>query len=537
MVTWSMSRALLMAGVLAGAVLLGGMVGGPRLAAEEKKTATGLEHVPADGIAFVTANLAELRTTEAGKALLAPNKDTAELHKEFLKAVGIEVADLERVSLVLVDPPPRGEPVILLTTSKPLDREKVLAALAPGAAEEKRESGSVYLDREKNVGVFFRGERTVVVGNTVAVGNFAEHPAPTKETDKPLAVALALASGKHPVVVGVDMAAIAKEIGEQFPPELEPFKPLFQARTATLTLDLGAAGKLEAGATLNFAKEAEVKDAEKAANAALALAHEALSRVVKQAPKEMGKIVVLLEDANAALKTARVTPKDSTLQGSLSVKIDAPAVIPMLGQAVARMRQSAARSLSQNNLKQLALAMHNYHSTYGHFPAAASYDKNGKALLSWRVELLPYLEQQELYKQFKLDEPWDSPDNKKLLAKMPSVFAAPGSRGGSDTVYQGFTGKGTIFEGKKGIDIRDILDGTSNTIMFVEAANAVPWTKPEDLPYDPDKPLPKLGGLFPGGFNAALCDGSVRFVPKTVSEKTLRAAITRSGGEVLGPDW
>jgi hypothetical protein len=534
MVTWSMRRWLLVVGVLTGACVLGGVVGGPRSAAGDGKTPPGLEHIPANVVGFLTVNLAELRATEAGKTLLAPNKDVAELHKEFQKTVGIDVGDVERVSLVLADVPPRGEPVVLLTTGKPLDRDKVLAALVPGAVEEKRESGSVYLDREKNLGVFFMDRRTVVVGNTAPVGNFAEHPA---GKEKPLAGALDLA-GKHLAAAGVDTAAIMKEVGDRIPGEMEPFSPLLKAETATATLDLSAAGRFEAAATWHFTKEADAKAAEKAAGAALGLARAGLQQAVKQAPKGMEKIAGLLEDLGGALKAAKLTQTDAILQGTVSMKVDVTAVVPTLAQGVVKMRQSAGRIRSVNNLKQLALAMHNYHDTYGHFPAAATYDKNGKALLSWRVELLPFLDQAVLYKEFKLDEPWDSPDNKKLLAKIPAVFAAPdAARGATDTFYQGLVGKGTIFEGKKGIGIRDILDGTSNTIMFVEAAKAVPWTKPEDLPYDADKPLPKMGGLFAGGFNAALCDGSVRFISNTISEKTLRAAITRSGGEVLGPDW
>ena len=84
--------------------------------------------------------------------------------------------------------------------------------------------------------------------------------------------------------------------------------------------------------------------------------------------------------------------------------------------------------------------------------------------------------------------------------------------------------------------ITDMTDGTSNTLMVAEAAEPVIWTKPDDLAFDPDKPLPKLGGHFPGGFNAAFMDGSVRFLHQTMSEKTLKALITRNGGEVVRPD-
>ncbi len=155
------------------------------------------------------------------------------------------------------------------------------------------------------------------------------------------------------------------------------------------------------------------------------------------------------------------------------------------------------------------------------------------------MTILPYVEQQKLYGEFKLDEAWDSPHNKKLLTTIPKCYVVPGIKQTAPgyTYYQGFFGKGGLFEGKRGTNLRDITDGTSNTFMIVEAGKDVPWTKPEDIPFDPAKPLPKLGGLHKGGFYAALCDGSVRFISDKVSEKTLKAAVTRNGGEAMGKDW
>ena len=201
-------------------------------------------------------------------------------------------------------------------------------------------------------------------------------------------------------------------------------------------------------------------------------------------------------------------------------------------------REAAARKISVNNLKQLALAMHMYLDKNGTFPTAATHDKAGKALLSWRVAILPYIEQEKLYDEFKLDEAWDSEHNKKLLAKMPKLFACPaGTAKANHTFYQVFVGKGAAFEGKKGIKIPDFTDGTSNTLLIAEGGSDVPWTKPADLDYQPlAKALPAVGGIFPTGFNAAFADGSVRFLPKMLKAKTLTAYITRNGGEVIGKD-
>jgi RNA polymerase sigma factor (sigma-70 family) len=200
--------------------------------------------------------------------------------------------------------------------------------------------------------------------------------------------------------------------------------------------------------------------------------------------------------------------------------------------------EETARQRSENQMKVLALAMHNFHDDNGQFPPAAVYSKDGRPLLSWRVLLLPYLDRKKLFDQFKLDEPWDGPTNSKLLASMPECFAVPRgkARGTQNTVYQVFTGAGnvhTIFPSPNTCRMADITDGTSNTIMIVEGPEPVPWTKPVDLPYDPKKPLPKLGGMFKTGFHIAFADGSVHFLKRTIKEETLRALITCNGGEII----
>ena len=236
----------------------------------------------------------------------------------------------------------------------------------------------------------------------------------------------------------------------------------------------------------------------------------------------------------AALESAQVTQDKTTVQVTMESKT--LPLFTLLPAAVQKTRVAAKRTQSQNNLKQIAMAMHNYHDTFGFFPPQAlkdKKDKNGKPLLSWRVAILPFIEQDALYRQFKLDEPWDSEHNKKLLEQMPKIYAPVNAKTGEkyETYYQGFAGKGTVFEPGEKIRIADIVDGTSTTIMIVEAANSVPWTKPEDLPFDPEKPLPKLGAEFPDIFNAAFCDGSVHAITKKIDDKTLRALITRNGGE------
>ncbi len=217
-----------------------------------------------------------------------------------------------------------------------------------------------------------------------------------------------------------------------------------------------------------------------------------------------------------------------------------PVAAALLLPAVQAARTAARRAQSTNNLKQIMLAMHNYHSSNNHFPAAATADAEGKPLLSWRVAILPFLEQQELYDQFHLNEPWDSAHNKTLIAKMPDVYKSTMNQPKDpfSTFYQVFTGNGALFDPMtKGPSIADVTDGTSYTIAAVEAGTAVVWTKPEDIPFDPSKDLPKLGGPgFPGGFNAAFGDGSVRFITTFIRPNTWVALSTRDGGEVVNAD-
>jgi uncharacterized protein (TIGR03067 family) len=200
--------------------------------------------------------------------------------------------------------------------------------------------------------------------------------------------------------------------------------------------------------------------------------------------------------------------------------------------------ERGARNQSANNLKQIGLAMHNYHDTFNNFPAHAIYSKDGKTpLLSWRVAILPYIEQVALYQQFKLDEPWDSEHNKKLIAQMPKIYepVGLGKSGENRTYYQVVTGPKTLFNGSKMARIASITDGTSNTILAVEAKDPVIWTKPDDVVLPPkvgDK-MPELGGMFTTGMNLLFCDGSIHWVRKEINPPTLRALISPAGGEVI----
>jgi hypothetical protein len=191
------------------------------------------------------------------------------------------------------------------------------------------------------------------------------------------------------------------------------------------------------------------------------------------------------------------------------------------------------------------LALQEFSTTNGAFPAGYA-DKSGKPGLSWRVAILPYLDQKVLFDEFHLDEPWDSSHNRTLISKMPVLYAASRTSPAQGyTFYRGFTGPNTWLPpqtqpgqpGKPlfGIKPLAITDGMSNTILVAEAVESVIWTRPEDLEFAPNK-VPKLGGVFASGFHVGMADGSVKFVRKGIDEKTISNAIQTNDGHPVKLD-
>jgi hypothetical protein len=215
-------------------------------------------------------------------------------------------------------------------------------------------------------------------------------------------------------------------------------------------------------------------------------------------------------------------------QDRLVVTADLKKLEPALAPILAKVRAAASRQVTMNHLRQIGLAMHNYHDVTKAFPPQYTVDKKKRPLLSWRVHILPYIEQPELYREFKLDEPWDSPHNKKLIARMPEVYRSPlakkelGAEG--KTTYVVPTGPELIFNGPRRMKLSKIVDGTTNTILAVDAtdARAVYWTQPED--YKVDRKDPKKGLVHadgPGIILALFADGSVRVIADAVTDETM----------------
>jgi prepilin-type processing-associated H-X9-DG protein len=193
-----------------------------------------------------------------------------------------------------------------------------------------------------------------------------------------------------------------------------------------------------------------------------------------------------------------------------------------------------------HNLRLISLALQNYHSRYGCFPPAAIFDGQGRPLLSWRVAILPFLEQESLYQRFHLNEPWYSPHNRRLLAQMPKIFCCPfgdGRPGEAEmSPYQVIVGPQTVFTGGPGgVRLDEVADGAFKTLMVVETRDPAPWTAPYDMSFTSASTLGVRGSWHPGGFNGLFVDGAVRYIDAATDPGVLQSLTTRNGGESV-PD-
>jgi hypothetical protein len=219
--------------------------------------------------------------------------------------------------------------------------------------------------------------------------------------------------------------------------------------------------------------------------------------------------------------------------GIIGTVITGPAIaIGLLLPATQKVREAAARVKDQNSLKQVGIGMHAFHDVNMKW---AGPDDN----LSWRVHILPYIEQGQLHNVFRTTEPWDSPMNRRHASvRVPQYASALDPPETTETRFRVFTGPGTIYDpGKPRMTMIGITDGVANTILVAEAAETVPWPQPKELPFPPNGPLPELG--YPGRNVVLLlmADGTVKAVRKNLDPRVLRALITPAGGETLPADW
>jgi hypothetical protein len=535
-------------------------------AAQAPDVPPDLALVPADAVGFVHVRGADLWKND----VLAPLRETylkagpkvlAALDAQFVP----KISTFDRGTAFVMFSGERKEPVpfFVLRFTEVFDPAAVVKAYAPDAERKNVGGKAVFGSNGHDVAFYFPDNNHMVVSSLDGLVMYLGHDMPKTGA---MSYGLKLAASGRPIVGSVNLAAlpIPPQFLEQLPPDVQQ---LLKAQHVTASLDLGAAAKVELTAGYKTADDAA--GAEKAVKALAEYARKELAKVKDDLEKKvlaakgprpagdlpeavlmvfgigaLNHVDELLADPGKFIKrngselTASVTlPKELAVAAGGIAAAGAGLLLP----AVQKVREAAGRAQGQNNLKQIGLAIHNYHDANGHMPQDIV-DKNGKPLLSWRVAILPYIEQENVYKLFKMDEPWDSENNKIAASVAIKTFLspqAPLANPGGMTHYQAFVGPGTAFEPGKKLKLTDFTDGTSNTILVVETADAVEWAKPGGIPFDPKKALPKLPSPAGNDLIAVLLgDGSVRTVNlKKVSEKTLKDAITRNDGNPLGQDW
>lgn len=215
-------------------------------------------------------------------------------------------------------------------------------------------------------------------------------------------------------------------------------------------------------------------------------------------------------------------------------------LIALLVPAFHATREAQRRMQCSNNLKQIALAFHNYHDIYGSFPPAYTVDADGRRLHSWRTLILPFLDQEALYRQIDLNEPWDSPKNQAFNLTVVPTYRCATDPDARDCSYMAIVGPNTAFPGPTGSKMMTFTDGTANTLLIVEVqGNTRSWMEPVDLDattmrYQINAGPTEPGSSHPGGMNASFADGSVRFLSQKLDPNSVKSLTTKNGGEVLG---
>ncbi|WP_428304218.1 M56 family metallopeptidase [Lacipirellula sp.] len=253
-------------------------------------------------------------------------------------------------------------------------------------------------------------------------------------------------------------------------------------------------------------------------DAFLQLAHEAFGSLQYRQDGESLEIIATIADAKSKVANV-IAPPNLEYQRALR------------------------RSETHTDMFKLSTTARSYWGKHGVLPPAVFYgpssypdlnssgDSTVRVPRSWRVELLPLLGYEELYKQYRLDQPWDSAANLKVLRQMPPIYRSAFDQVTStNSSFFAVVGTGTVFENELGTAPDDINDGPADTLLYVEAKRDIPWTKPEDIVYVPGEAIPPFGGWLPKGeFFAGFCDGNIR-VFSDVAESKMKHLIEMADG-------
>jgi prepilin-type processing-associated H-X9-DG protein len=531
-----------------------GMVMGPAMPmwAEDAPAATATSAKVTLNLSYIPAEAAAVLVAHPHDALTGP--DAEWLPTEVITAAGVQNVGFDPITLkeavVFVSPPGPASPEpgfgAILRFVDACPKAAILAKLPP-MKEGDADGKQIYAGPTPRMpSIYFPDEKTLVLAPEPMLKKMIA----AKDVDSPLVKLLKVVDvSSHLTFVGSvdavrDLAKQAVATIPPLPPQFQDFLKLPDLVSAVLVkVSIGGGGKISA--TLRGTDEAAAAEIERIVNEGLTMGRQmvlaqmaAMPRgndpmqdsMAKYMTRVSGKFFDLLKPVR---RGANVTIASES-NGSIAV---IGILMGLLLPAVQSARGAARRVQSQNNMKQIGLALFNYEAANRRFPPRAIFSKDGKPLLSWRVAILPYIDEQNLYGQFHLDEPWDSAHNKQLIATMPMVYQDPTRPHDGKTTYLAPIGKGLAWEGDKGLGIADFTDGTSNTILGVQAdeAHAIPWTKPDDLEVDLNKPADGLVNPNGPAFNVLMADGSVRSISNSADAETLKRLFGRNDG--LPVDW
>jgi hypothetical protein len=545
------SKLPLLLGVLAALLLLagGGFAGwwffmrGPDLA----------KFVPGDAEIFVSIRMADAWKVNATKDALASLKQIdpkyADLGSSMEKETGLKPEDVERITFIAEDADNKDKRWSVVSTLKPYDREKIKSNLT-NVTTAKHEGKTYIVGKDKDgakEAFYFASSRLFVEGSEEGLKR-ALSVAAGKPTKGPMDEPLKLAKGKAHLVIGYNFPAKKmKKFKDVLVGNLARLKAVGEVQSGTAVVNWGDQADIDL--TLKFADDAKAKSGREALDNAVKMGKELLKIVFPQIKQSDDKTRKGVKSLQTALDSVKIDQKGAAVTASGRVESVA-AIDGFAGLAAGPGGQGgggeggAGAVQSSNNLKQMALAFHNYaaNTAYALMPRNIFHPISRKPLLSWRVAILPYIDQGALYKQFKLDEPWDSAHNIKLVSKMPRIYALPGDTQNAPkgfTPYVVFTGATAPFKEEIGGTSLNggFVDGMSKTLLIVEGSRMVQWSKPGDIVYNPrQSPKPFLRKTK-DGYLVVTADCAIRQLKPTISDKTLHAAITVAGGELLGPDW
>ncbi|MBL8818675.1 MAG: DUF1559 domain-containing protein [Planctomyces sp.] len=219
-------------------------------------------------------------------------------------------------------------------------------------------------------------------------------------------------------------------------------------------------------------------------------------------------------------------------------------VVALMLPAVQQARAAAQRAQSTNNLKQIGLALHNYHDVYNMAPPGGIYTADNTPYNSWMTSLLPYIEQSQTYNQIDFNEPWSSPRNQAIFTTPIMNYLQPAAPAQSLSVGQlaaaHYAANSKLLLDNKGFKFREITDGTSNVIAAGEVnSNFMAWGDPANR-RDPSAGIGsgpgQFGSLTSGqnGANILMADGSVRFISVEVSPDVMSRLADPADGQVVG---